>query len=263
MPPVPIARLALPLTVALLALLPGAAAAAVAVPEISSVTPSAGPATGGTSVGILGTHLGEVTEVRFGAVPATGVSVVSDSALTAIAPVHSPGIVDVVAVDAAGPSPSVPGDFFTYEAAVTVQKLRPVLGAIALSHSTWRAGSRLALLASALAARRPAVGTTFTFTLSTSARLNLGFRRLLPGRSVGGRCVAPTGANKRRRACTRKLPAGSLTLAGHAGTDRVAFQGRLSASRRLRVGRYELALSASNEAGASAVRRASFTIVAG
>ena len=42
---------------------------------------------------------------------------------------------------------------------------------------------------------------------------------------------------------------GTLTFAGHSGTNRVAFQGRISAAKKLKRGRYTLAITATNPAG--------------
>ncbi|HEX6584107.1 MAG TPA: hypothetical protein VF056_10925, partial [Thermoleophilaceae bacterium] len=53
-----------------------------------------------------------------------------------------------------------------------------------------------------------------------------------------------------RRRCTRMLSVrGSVSLAAQAGARRIKFAGRLSARRRLRPGRYQLILRASDAAG--------------
>ena len=55
---------------------------------------------------------------------------------------------------------------------------------------------------------------------------------------------------------------GTLPLTGHAGTNRIAFQGQISRRTRLRLGRYTLLLSAVNTAGQrSRTSTLSFTIV--
>ena len=244
------------LAAALLALAAPGAPGAPALPVLTSVTPSAGPAAGGTKVGILGANLSDVKEVLFGGVPSSAVTVVSDGALEAVSPPHAPGLVDVTAVNAAGTSATSTGDIFTFEAPI-VLPAKPIVGAITASHPTWRAGTRLA----SLARRRAPVGTTFVFTLNTTASLKLTFARLRAGRAAGHRCVAPTRANAHHRRCTRRTTAGTLTIAGHAGSDRLAFQGRLAAGRTLRAGRYAMALVAQNSAGTSAPQRTSFTIV--
>jgi hypothetical protein len=58
------------------------------------------------------------------------------------------------------------------------------------------------------------------------------------------------------------VTAGRLTFTAHGGTNRVAFQGRISPVKKLKPGRYTLAITATNSAGArSAPRSLSFTIV--
>ena len=60
----------------------------------------------------------------------------------------------------------------------------------------------------------------------------------------------------------RTATAGTLTLAGHSGTNRVAFQGRVSAAKKLKPGRYTLGITATNTAGlTSTPKLLSFTIV--
>lgn len=61
-----------------------------AVPTITSVSPSSGSTTGGTTVTITGTGLTGASEVKFGAAgPATGFTVVSDTQISAVTPAYS------------------------------------------------------------------------------------------------------------------------------------------------------------------------------
>ena len=55
-------------------------------PTVSAVSPSSGPAAGGTSVTITGTGFTNATAVNFGSTSATRFTVVSDSQVTAILP---------------------------------------------------------------------------------------------------------------------------------------------------------------------------------
>jgi len=134
----------------------------------------------------------------------------------------------------------------------------PKLTRLTQSHRVWREGSRLATVARA---QRPPVGTTFSFRLDHAARVRLAFSQLLPGRRVGGRCVAVTSRNRRRGRCTRAVARGSLRFDVAAGAHRIAFQGRLSRTRRLPVGGYRVAVSAAATGLTSAVRTLGFTIV--
>jgi hypothetical protein len=93
-------------------------------------------------------------------------------------------------------------------------------------------------------------GTSIRFTISEAATARLRFRRLAPGRLVGGRCVKPTRLNRSRRRCTRVLPVrASVALPVQAGARRIRFAGRLSKRRSLKPGRYRLILTARDAAG--------------
>jgi hypothetical protein len=64
-------------------------------PGVSEVSPAEGPTTGGTTVTITGSHLGEATAVSFGSVPATGFTVLSSKTITAVSPAEPAGRVTV------------------------------------------------------------------------------------------------------------------------------------------------------------------------
>jgi streptogramin lyase len=117
---------------------------------------------------------------------------------------------------------------------------RPALSGVRESSSRWREGSALA----AVSARRPPVGTTFSFTLNEQARLRLVFTRLVIGRRSAHGCIGTTRPPAARLRCTRRLAAGELAPEGAPGPERVSFQGRISRSRRLSPGSYEVRLSA-------------------
>jgi hypothetical protein len=110
--------------------------------------------------------------------------------------------------------------------------------------------------------KRPPIGTTFTFTLNTAASVNLVFTQTVPGSRVAGRCVALIKRAKRGHTCKRTVTAGTLTFPNaHPGIDRIAFQGSLSRSKRLRPGRYTLTVAAANPSGRAVGQRLTFTIV--
>ncbi|MGV8129203.1 MAG: beta-propeller fold lactonase family protein [Methanolinea sp.] len=71
-------------------------------PKIQSILPAYGPAYGGTSVIITGTHFSATSAVTFGGQPATSFTVDSDTQVTAIAPPHEAGPVDVVVTTSGG-----------------------------------------------------------------------------------------------------------------------------------------------------------------
>ncbi len=95
----------------------------VAAPTLTSVTPDAGPVTGGTTVTLTGTDLTGTTSVTFGGVAATDVVVVDASTVTAVAPGHVAGLVDV-ALTTVGGSATL-ADAFTYVAAPTLTSVTP------------------------------------------------------------------------------------------------------------------------------------------
>ncbi len=119
--------------------------------------------------------------------------------------------------------------------------LAPTISHFAQSAKRWREGAALATISRSHA--HP-VGTTFSFGLDRAASVRLTFVRPAAGRSVAGSCVAPTPHNIHKRRCTRRLTAGVLTLAGHAGADRIRFAGRVSRSRRLKPGAYTVTILA-------------------
>ena len=139
----------------------------------------------------------------------------------------------------------------------------PVLSRVHQSADRWRAGAKLARISASKRKRStPPVGTTVSFTADEPVSVRFSFTRLLSGRAVANKCVALTSKNARHRACRRVLAAGALTLAARTGSNSVVFQGRISAHKRLAVGRYTLTITATNTAGVrSTAHSLSFTIV--
>jgi hypothetical protein len=111
----------------------------------------------------------------------------------------------------------------------------PVVQNARQSAARWREGNRLARISRA----KTPTGTTFSFSLNEQATVTFSFAQ-----SAGGRKV------------------GKLTFAGHPGTDKVAFQGRISPKEKLKPGRYTVAITATNSAGMRSLPQSlSFTIV--
>ncbi|MFD7229381.1 IPT/TIG domain-containing protein [Streptomyces sp. NPDC059881] len=81
----------------------GAAFQYVALPTLTSLSPNQGPPTGGTTVTLTGTNLGDVTAVRFGTT-AAAFTIVSATQITATAPTGSAGAVQVTATSPGGTS---------------------------------------------------------------------------------------------------------------------------------------------------------------
>ena len=84
-------------------------------PSVTSVTPASSPLAGGGTVTIEGTSLTGATAVDFGSTPATNVTVVSSSEVTATIPAASaPGRVDVTVATPNGTTATGPDDGFVY-----------------------------------------------------------------------------------------------------------------------------------------------------
>jgi hypothetical protein len=71
-------------------------------PTVSSVSPNIGPTTGGHTVTIGGTNFVSGATVLFGTTPATSVTFVSSTKLTAVTPKHTAGLVSVSVKDSNG-----------------------------------------------------------------------------------------------------------------------------------------------------------------
>jgi IPT/TIG domain len=86
-----------------------------AAPAITSISPSSGPAAGGTAVTIQGTGFTGATAVLFGGAAATGVSVEGDTVIVATSPPGT-GAVNVGVTTPSGTSPIVSASQFSYSA---------------------------------------------------------------------------------------------------------------------------------------------------
>ena len=91
--------------------------------------------------------------------------------------------------------------------------------------------------------------------------MGFSFTRRIAGRRVRGKCVAQTSKNRHRASCERTATAGALSFNAHAGTNKVAFDGRISRAKRLKPGHYTLIIRATNAAGGSKEKQLAFTIV--
>jgi hypothetical protein len=85
-------------------------------PAVTGVGPSSGATGGGTSVTISGSGFSSVSSVMFGSSVATSFTVNSTSSITAIAPSHAAGVVDVTMVSSAGTSAINSADHYTFAA---------------------------------------------------------------------------------------------------------------------------------------------------
>jgi phosphatidylserine/phosphatidylglycerophosphate/cardiolipin synthase-like enzyme len=80
-------------------------------PTVTGISPNSGSTSGGTSVTITGTNFASGATVTIGGTPATNVSVVSSTSITAVTPAHSAGTVNVVVTNADGQSGTLASGF--------------------------------------------------------------------------------------------------------------------------------------------------------
>ena len=99
-------------------------------PTITGLSPTSGPAAGGTPVTITGTNFTSGATVQFGGVNATSVTFVSSTSMIATSP-GGTGTVDVQVMEAGGTSAPTSVDQFTYVSPVTVTGVSPNSGPVA------------------------------------------------------------------------------------------------------------------------------------
>jgi hypothetical protein len=112
-------------------------------------------------------------------------------------------------------------------------------------------------------AKKPPVGTSFSFELNEAASVSFAFDKSATGREVGRACVAQTKKNKRKPRCTRSVPVGTLNVPAHPGVNAVPFDGMLSTPSKLSPGSYTVAITATASGERSAPQTLSFTIAKG
>ncbi|HEY2770947.1 MAG TPA: hypothetical protein VGI87_10275 [Solirubrobacteraceae bacterium] len=142
----------------------------------------------------------------------------------------------------------------------------PTIGHFSQSHKKWRTGSQAAALTASKHRkhkRKAPVGTTFSFSLNTPSTVTLTFTGSARGRKgKGGKCVAQTKRNKKKHSCKRTIQAGTLTFANAAaGTDSIAFAGKIPGHKKLKAGTYTVTIEATNSSGHSGTSTLHFTVV--
>jgi hypothetical protein len=137
----------------------------------------------------------------------------------------------------------------------------PVISSLTQSAKKWREPKKPGLATETRKKKVP-VGTTFSYSLDKPATVTLSFTRTQPGRKVARKCVPPKKANKKKHRCKRTIVAGTLTVTGHTGVNRIHFQGRTSATKKLKPGKYTATISATTTLGlTSTPKTLTFTIV--
>ncbi|NLS01651.1 IPTL-CTERM sorting domain-containing protein, partial [Rhizobium sp. P38BS-XIX] len=141
----------------------------VAAPTVTSLSPTAGPTAGGTSVVITGTNLSGATSVLFGASAATSFTVNSASQITATAPAGT-GTVDVRVATVGGTSTTTAADQFTYLQAPVITSISPTSGpsaggtVVTITGSNFSGASAVTFGGSAATGVTVVSGTTITAT---------------------------------------------------------------------------------------------------
>ena len=128
------------------------------------------------------------------------------------------------------------------------------LTAIKLSPTIFRRGKHLATIAKTKAKKKKTVptATTISFLLSEAATVTLSLEQSSPGVLVGHKCVVKSKAHRKGHSCTRYVPVrGNVSRAGHAGLDKIHFEGILDTNKPLPAGTYRLTLKASNSSGST------------
>ncbi|BEP16519.1 hypothetical protein acdb102_48300 [Acidothermaceae bacterium B102] len=88
----------------------------IAPPTITTLTPAAGPTTGGTRITVKGKNFTHVKAVLFGTTKGTKLHVLSATTLLVTTPTHSPGLIDVHVRTSYGTSKTAKTDHFAYVA---------------------------------------------------------------------------------------------------------------------------------------------------
>jgi PKD repeat protein len=137
------------------------------------------------------------------------------------------------------------------------QTPRPSVQNARESATRWREGKELAHISR----RQTPVGTAFSFSLNEQAAVSFSFSQLLRARPGVHKYPVRTISNGRGN-CEDAVKRGRLSFTGHSGTNSVVFAGRISHTNKLKPGRYELTIIATDSAGQrSAPVSLRFTIV--
>ncbi len=113
------------------------------VPRITGVSPTRGPASGGTSITISGTGFTGATAVNFAGTPDTSITVTGDTSITLTTPSSAAGTDDVTVTGPGGTSADSAAFQFTFVPAPVVTSISPNSGPVAGGNSITISGSAL------------------------------------------------------------------------------------------------------------------------
>ena len=173
-------------------------------PVITSISPSSGPASGGTQVTITGSGFRAGAIVSFGGVDAA-TSVTSGTGIRAVAPAHAPGAVDVRVRNVDGQSATVSGGFTYIDDAPPPA---PVVTSISPASGTTEGGTAVTISGSNFAAGATVMigGTAATDVVVVSAT---SITAVTPAHSAGAADVVVTNPDGQ----SATLPAGFTFVA--------------------------------------------------
>ncbi|AEF87740.1 cell surface receptor IPT/TIG domain protein [Delftia sp. Cs1-4] len=188
-------------------------------PTVASLAPATGPSAGGTQVTLTGTHLSAASTVKFGHQYASGVSVLSDTQLTAISPPGS-GTVDLTVTSPGGTSAVTGSARFSYAGAPAITGLSTQRGPASGGSSVILSGSDFT---GATEVRFGAVQAT-GFTVDSATRITA----TAPAGSLGTVAVSvttPEGTSPASATAQFSYQADSASLQLAAGTVAMHLSG--------------------------------------
>jgi hypothetical protein len=99
-------------------------------PTVGYISPGAGAVVGGATVNVFGTNFTPDSTVMFGNTPATNVTVVSSTQITAVAPAQGtmPALVDITVTTGQGTSSTTTNDQYVYQGPPSVTGVSPNAG---------------------------------------------------------------------------------------------------------------------------------------
>ncbi len=136
---------------------------------VNAITPDFGSTLGGTEVSLTGTGFTTVSTVSFGDVPATSFTINSDTSITAIAPPHAAGLVDITVANAIETSAISLADKYTYIEPPTVIYVSPDTGPTVGGIETFIKGTSFTTATSVSFGNVPALSFTILSDTSITA----------------------------------------------------------------------------------------------
>jgi hypothetical protein len=141
-------------------------------PTVTGISPASGTAAGGTAVTITGTGFQAGAAVSLGGTPATGVTVMSSTTITATTPAHATGTVSVIVTNSDSQSGTLTQGF-TYTAVSnpppTVTGISPASGTVAGGTAVSITGTGFLAGATVSLGGTPATGVTVVSSTTITA----------------------------------------------------------------------------------------------